>query len=122
MTPPPIPDGHDRPVVLDNLMSGGAAHQTLAPGITVGTLHAGNRPGLALHVARQALQTGQLQRALERRFDQAVAYDGFFIYLDAQGALVIWHALPAPHGTLDKTISRMLSLANLEALDSRSTR
>lgn len=111
-----MPDDQ-RQVLLENLVSGAAAHLSLAPGITVRALHAGQRPGLALHVAREALQTGQLQRVLERRFEQALAFDGCFAYVDANGALVIWHALPAAHGALDRTLSRMISLANLEALD-----
>lgn len=111
-----MPDDQ-RQVLLENLVSGAATHLSLAPGITVCTLHAGQRPGLALHVAREALQTGQLQRVLERRFEQALAFDGCFAYVDAYGALVIWHALPTAHGTLDRTLSRMISLANLEALD-----
>lgn len=111
-----MPD-YKRQVFLESLVSGAAAHLSLAPGIKVCTLPAGNRPGLALQVAREALQAGQLQRALERRFEQAVAFDGCFIYLDAKGHLVIWHALPATNATLDRILSRMLSLANLQALD-----
>ena len=111
-----MPDDQ-RQVLLENLVSGAAAHLPLAPGITVCVLHVGQRPGLALHVAREALQTGQLQRVLERRFEQALAFDGCFAYVDANGALVIWHALPAAHGALDRTLGRMISLANLEALD-----
>jgi hypothetical protein len=109
-----------RQVFLDNLVSGAAAHLTLAPGIKACALHAGKRPGLALHIAREALQAGQLRRVLERRFELAVLFDGCFIYLDAQNALVIWHALSASHEALDRTLSRMLSLANLEALDARA--
>ena len=111
-----------RQVFLDNLVSGAAAHLALAPGITACALHAGRRSGLALQVAREALKAGQLQRMLERRFEQAVVFDGCFIYLDAQHTLVIWHALSAPRNALDRILSRMLSLANLEALDSSSGR
>jgi len=116
-----MPD-NQRQVFLDNLVSGTAAHLMLAPGIKVCALHAGNRPGMALQVAREALQAGQLQQVLERRFERAVVFDGCFIYLDAQGALVVWHALPASNDALDRILSRMLSLANLEALDTRSIR
>ena len=111
-----MPDDQ-RQAFLDNLVSGPATRLSLAPGIQVCALRAGNRPGIALQVAREALQTGQQQRILERRFEQALAFDGCFIYLDAQDALVIWHALPATHSTLDRILSRMLSLANLQALD-----
>lgn len=116
-----MPDDQ-RQVFLDNLVSGSAAHLCLAPGITVRALNAGNRPGLALQVAREALQSGQLQRALERRFEQPLAFDGCFVYLDAQDALVIWHALPAIHSVRDRLLSRMLALANLRALDVGSNR
>lgn len=116
-----MPDDQ-RQVFLDSLVSGAAAHLPLAPGITLRAQQAGQQPGLALHVAREALQTGQLQRVLERRFEQAVAFDGCFAYLDAQGALVIWHALPAAHGALDRVLSRLLSLAELTALDVRTRR
>lgn len=116
-----MPDDQ-RQVLLDNLVSGTVAHLPLAPGIKVCALHAGNRPGLALQVAREAVQAGQLQRVLERRFEQALAFDGCFVYLDAQDALVIWHALPAKNSELDRILSRMLSLANLQALDSPPSR
>ena len=122
MSTPGILDDHQRQVFLDNLVGGTAAHLTLGPGITVCAQNAGTQPGVALLVAREALQTGQLQQALERRFEQALAFDGCFIYLDAQNALVIWHALPAARNTLDKIFSRMLSLANLGALDAPSSR
>ncbi|MBC3300463.1 transcriptional regulator [Pseudomonas sp. SWRI18] len=111
-----------RQVFLDALMSGTAAHLPLAQGIKVCALHAGNRPGLALQVAREAVQAGQLQRVLERRFEQALAFDGCFVYLDAQHALVIWHAMPANTSELDRILSRMLSLANLQTLDSPTSR
>ena len=114
--------GNQPQVVLNDLVSGAAAHQSLAPGIKVCTLQAGNRPGLALHVAREALQAGQLQRILQRRFEQALVFEGCFVYLDAQGAMVIWHALPTPPGNLDRTLSRMLSLAGLSVLGPRSIR
>lgn len=120
MSLPEMPDGK-RQVFLDSLVSGVATHQALAPGIKVCALHAGNRAGLALHVAREALQSGQLQRVLERRFEQALLYDGYFVYLDAQDAMVIWHALP-PRNRLETILGRMLSLANLSILDTRSSR
>ncbi len=116
-----MPDDQ-RQVFLDNLVSGTTAHLSLAPGIKVCAQKAGKHPGLALCVAREALQAGQLQRVLERRFEQAVAFDGCFIYLDAQYTLVIWHALPATQSAADRVLSRMLSLANLQALDTVSRR
>jgi len=58
-----------------------------------------------------------LQQVLERRFEQALVFEGCFIYLDPQHALVIWHALPATANALDRILSRMLSLATLQALD-----
>ena len=116
-----MPDAQ-RQVFLNSLVSGAAAHQLLAPGIKLCALQGGSQPGVALHIAREAQQTGQLQWILERRFEYASLYDGFFIYLDAQYALVIWHALPAAHNTLDKIFSRMLSLANLGGLDAPSSR
>ena len=115
-------DDRHRQVFLDNLVSGSAAHLQLAPGITVYALHAGNCPGLALEVAREALQAGQLQQVLERRFEQAAAFEGCFAYLDAQGRLVIWQALPAQPSTVEKALSRMLSLANIDTLNRRAAR
>ena len=112
----------ERQVFLDSLVGGSAAHLKLGPGVTASSLQAGTRQGLALHVAREALQASQLQNALERRFEQAVAFDGCFIYIDAQDALVIWHALPPQPNLLDRLLSRMLSLANLETLDARTRR
>ncbi|NVZ57180.1 transcriptional regulator [Pseudomonas edaphica] len=115
-------DALHRQVFLADVRRGVAAHLQLLPGIHLCTLQAGTRPGLALHIAREALQAGQVQRALERRFEQAVRYDGCFVYLDAQGTLVIWRSLPTHHNALDSAVSRLLSLANLDALDAPATR
>ena len=109
-------------VFLDDLVSGKVAHRQLLPGIKVATLQAGTQAGLAIQIARETLQAGQLQRVLERRFTQSAAYAGCFVYLDARGALVIWHALPAQRNALDKTLGRMLSLANLESLATHASR
>ncbi|WP_338476426.1 transcriptional regulator [Pseudomonas khavaziana] len=111
-----------RQAFLDNLASGFAAQLSLAPGIKICALQAGNRPGVALQVTREAVQAGQLRRILERRFEQALVFDGCFVYLNAQSALVIWHAMPANNSELDRILSRMLSLAGLQALDSPPSR
>ena len=73
--------------------------------------------GLMTGIYTAALQVGQLQRVLERRFEHATAFDGCFVFLDAKGSLVIWHALPSCGHSPADTLSRMLSLARLEALD-----
>ena len=106
-----------RQVPLDKLVSGDVAHHTLCPGISLCRLSAGQKPGLALQIAPEALQAGQVQRVLERRFVHAMVFDGCFVYLDAKGSLVIWHALPSCGHSPADTLSRMLSLARLEALD-----
>ncbi|WP_306491516.1 hypothetical protein [Pseudomonas sp. W4I3] len=77
----------------------------------------GTRKGVALQITSMALQSGQLERVLERRFEQALAFDGCYLYLDKPDALVIWHALPTQRQAVLKTLSRMLTLANLQALD-----
>lgn len=115
-------DELSRQAFLSNLVNGNAAHLQLRPGIQLLAMKAGARQGLCVQIAREALQAGQLQRVLERRFEQAVTLDGCFIYLDAHGALVIWHALPTQRSVLEQTLSRLLSLANLEALDERVIR
>ena len=114
----PDDDGR-RQVLLDNLVSGAVAHQPLCPGIGLCRLNAGQKPGLALQIAPEALQAGQVQRVLERRFAHAMVFDGCFVYLDAKGSLVIWHALVPNGQSLDDIVSRLLSLAKLEALDVR---
>ncbi|MDN5482052.1 MAG: transcriptional regulator [Pseudomonas sp.] len=112
----------ERQVFLDSLVGGTAPPPKRGPGVTHTTKQTRTPKGAALHVAREALQASQLQNALERRFEQAVAFDGCFIYIDAQDALVIWHALPPQPNLLDRLLSRMLSLANLETLDARTRR
>jgi hypothetical protein len=114
-------DDQHRQVFLDNLVSADDAHLLLSPGITLLPIKSGTQRGLALQITPEALQAGQLQQVLERRFEHALAFDGCFIYLDAKAALVIWHALPAS-GALNGAVSRMLSLARLEALDGHRTR
>ncbi|MGB3122860.1 MAG: transcriptional regulator [Pseudomonas sp.] len=112
----------NRQAFLDGLVNGEAVHLPLCPGIKLCATQAGARQGLAVQIAREALKAGQLQRVLERRFEQAVAFDGCFIYLDAQGALVIWQALPEHRSALEPAFSRLLSLAQLDALDDRLMR
>lgn len=121
MSTPGVLD-NKRKVFIENLVGGTPAHLTLGPGITMSGLRVGIRQGLALQVAQETVQTGQLQRALERRFEQAAAFDGCFVYLDTQNTLVIWHALPATNSALDRVLSRLLTLASLQALDTASTR
>ena len=113
----PPDDDLNRQAFLDGLVNGEAADLQLCPGIKLCATKAGTRNGLSLHVAREAIKAGQLQRVLQRRFEQAVAFEGYFAYLDALGALVIWHALPAQRTAVGTTLSRMLSLADLEELD-----
>ncbi|UVH49714.1 transcriptional regulator [Pseudomonas sp. CBSPBW29] len=115
-------DDQHRQVFLDQLVSGNDAHLPLSPGIILLPIKAGTQRGLALQIAPEALQAGQLQHVLERRFEHAQAFDGCFVYLDAKGALVIWHALPVGGAALNDTVSRILSLARLEALDVRRPR
>ena len=114
----PLPDAgsHDQEF-LQNLVSGRVAYHSLHPGIGLCRLNPGSQPGLALQIAPEALQVGQLERVLERRFVHAIVFDGCFVYLDAKGNLVIWHALGPNGQPLDDIISRLLSLAKLEALD-----
>ncbi len=117
------PDEHlQRQMLIDNLVSGNPAHQQLCPGVSFCSRDAGGHRGVALQVTAMALQAGQLERGLERRFERALAFDGCYIYLDQQGAMIIWHALPPQRQALDKILSRMLSLANLEALDDAAIR
>lgn len=116
----PNDDVH-RQVFLDQVVSGNAAHLPLSPGIDLCVLQAGKARGLAVQIAREAQQAGQMQYMLERRLGQARVFDGYFIYLDARDALVVWHALPKQgEGTrqqLGDIVRRLLSLARLEALD-----
>ncbi|MDD0980840.1 transcriptional regulator [Pseudomonas shahriarae] len=118
MTVMPLPDAgsHDQEF-LQNLVSGRVAYHSLHPGIGLCRLNPGSQPGLALQIAPEALQVGQLERVLERRFEHATAFDGCLVFLDAKGSLVIWHALPSCGHSPADTLSRMLSLARLEALD-----
>lgn len=109
----------DRRVFIERLASGNDAHLMLCPGISLRRLKAGGQVGVALQISREVLRAGQLQQVLERRFEQALAFDGCFIYLDAEGALVIWQALSqsGDTGDINELASRLLSLASLEALD-----
>ncbi|TFY86935.1 transcriptional regulator [Pseudomonas kairouanensis] len=99
---------------LHDLVSGATTHLPLSKGIVLRMLNAGAQRGLALQINREALQARQVQRALERRFEQALAYDGCFVFSTADDALVLWHNIDpagtAPEGVLD----RLLSLAGLD--------
>ncbi|MGY2291369.1 transcriptional regulator [Pseudomonas sp. SDO528_S397] len=108
MTPALPPAADARAAFVD----GRDAHLALSPGLCVRRLNA----GLALQITPQALMPGQVRRIMARRFEQPLAFDGCFVYLDADGALVMWQALPAP-ARVEDGISRLLSLAGLAALD-----
>jgi len=110
------------PDFLEHLASGQDAHLMLCPGIGLRRIKTGSQFGMALQISREALRAGQLQQVLERRFEQALAFDGCFIYLDAEGALVIWHALVELRDAkaLNEKLRQILSLASLEALDTSS--
>ncbi|TFF10217.1 transcriptional regulator [Pseudomonas sp. BCA14] len=115
-------DQQRREAFCDAWVGGNGAHLSVGPGINICARATAAGPGLALQVTCDVLQSGQLQRVLERRFAQAAAFKGCFIYLDTMGNLVIWHALPTQRQALDETLSRLLSLASLEALDRRAYR
>ncbi|MCF5721598.1 transcriptional regulator [Pseudomonas syringae] len=102
---------------LDDLVSGTATHLALAKGVELRTQKAGGQLGLTLQINREALQAKQLQRVLERRFEQALTYDGCFVFSTLDDALVLWHRLEGSDRVVDKVLSRLLSLAGLESLD-----
>lgn len=104
-------------VDLDHLVSGATTHLPLARGIYLRTLKAGAQLGLALHINREALQASQVQRVLERRFEQALVYDGCYVLCNADDALVLWHSLEPADKPLEKILSRLLSLAGLAELE-----
>jgi len=110
-------DDTHRGLFINTLVSGTNAHLLLQPGIKLGTSSIGKSRGLMLHIAREALQTGQLQSVLERRFESAVALSGCYIYLDGQNNLIIWHSMPQQAAAVDRVFSRLLWLAGLSALD-----
>ena len=114
----PLPDaGSHNQEFLQNLVSGRVAYHSLHPGIGLCRLNPGSQPGLALQIAPEALQAGQLDQVLKRRFAHAIGFDGCFVYLDGKGSLVIWHAWSPKGHSHDDIVSRLLSLARLEALD-----
>lgn len=104
---------------LDDLVSGSVTHLPLSKGIELRTLKAGVQLGLALHINREALQPQQVQRVLERRFEQPLVYDGCFVLSDADDALVLWHSLGPDGSAQAKILGRLLSLAGLDGLDQR---
>ena len=123
MTPMEIPtDAEHRRVLLNDLVSGAATHLHLSKGIHLSALKAGEQLGLALQIAPRVLQAGQFQRVLERRFEQALAFEGCFVFSNAGGALILWHPVVSTDIPLDQILSRLLSLAELEALDRHCNR
>ena len=104
---------------LDDLVSGATTHLPLSKGIDLRAITAGTQLGLALQINRETLQARQVERVLERRFEQALVYDGCFVCANADDALLLWHTV-APGGIpLEEIRSRLLSLAGLEVLGQR---
>lgn len=112
-------DAQPRQAFINNLLEGKDAHWQLCDGISACQQPIGDKPGLALRVQLHALGTRQLQQVLERRYEHALAYDGLFIFLDAERALVIWQALLelSQAQSLERALSRALSLAGLDEFD-----
>ena len=101
---------------LDDLVSGTTTHLPLSKGIDLRAMTAGTELGLALQINREALQARQVEHVLERRFEQALVYDGCYVFANADGALVLWHAVVPGDGPLDDVLNHLLSLAGLDAL------
>jgi len=101
---------------LDDLVSGATTHVALSKGVDLLTMTAGAQRGLALQINRGALQPRQVERVLERRFEQALVYDGCYVFANADGALVLWHSVVPGDRPLEDVLNRLLSLAGLDAL------
>ena len=102
---------------LDDLVSGAATHLPLSKGIELRTLAAGTQLGLALQINREVLQAKQVEHVLERLFEQALAYDGCYVFSTAEDALVLWHSVAPADIPLETILSRLLSLAGLDTLE-----
>ncbi|OLU33678.1 type III secretion protein HrpV [Pseudomonas sp. PA15(2017)] len=75
--------------------------------------------GVALHVEVEALGPDQLRATLARRFCEADRYDQFFLFLNLQRELVVWHAAPVEDTdivSLDHICQEQLALVGLEHL------
>jgi hypothetical protein len=106
----------------ESVVAGLLAQWELAPGIEFCLRREPHSLGLALQVHSQALQPNQLSLALERRFEDPLEFDQYFLFLDPQRSLVVWHALPDQPiaiDALDDIQSHELSLVGLEHLDDR---
>lgn len=79
--------------------------------------------GIALHIEGRALSTDQLHEALQRRFTQAERFRRYFLFLDAQRDLVVWHAVKegaVSVADLDEVRRHELQLAGLDHLSEQA--
>ncbi|SDH58306.1 hypothetical protein SAMN05216588_105299 [Pseudomonas flavescens] len=91
----------------------------LASGVAFVSRNEHRRWGIALHVEVDALAPDQLRATLTRRFCEADRYDQYFLFLNLQRELVVWHAVPDQYAdlpSLDRICQEQLSLAGLEHL------
>lgn len=75
--------------------------------------------GVALHVEVDAFGPDQLRATLTRRFCEADRYDQYFLFLNLQRELVVWHAAPAHAADivlLDHICQEQLTLTGLDHL------
>lgn len=77
--------------------------------------------GLALQIDWHSLRPLQLSEALERRFDYAERYIGYYLFLNSHQDFVVWYCL---HGILDNDVldeigTYQLQLVGLEHLNPR---
>lgn len=95
-------------------------HITMAPGIYLHLQHTAPRQGLSLEIQSNAIQANQLRLILEKRYEHPLAFNSYYVFLDSvDHSLVIRNELKTQHldfETLNTTIQRALTLANLQAL------
>lgn len=110
----------DWPALIAGFMTGQDVHVTMASGVYLHLQHTVPRPGLSLEIQSNALQSNQLREVLEKRYEHPLLFNFYYVFLDsADHSLVIWNELKTQSldiETLNATIQRALTLANLQAL------
>lgn len=101
---------------LAAVQAGQASRWNWAPGIDFTFSEERFGTGVALNIERQAQRPGLYDRALAKRFQEAMSYEGCYLCLDSRETFIVWHAVHEESydvNSLQRIINRLLDLAGL---------
>ena len=106
----------ERGSFLASILAGQASRWSWGPGIDFTFNQESVGSGVALNIKRQFQPPGLYARALAKRFQEALSYEGCYLCLDSGETFIVWHAVREECrdiATLQCIVNRLLDLAGL---------